>query len=71
MDVHDPRTTAGVNTRLNKLTKEWETHKATLDKFINVEVAKFNKMYKQKAIPALNVPENKRQKFTFNCFKLF
>jgi photosystem II stability/assembly factor-like uncharacterized protein len=57
VDVHDPRPTAGATTRLNDLTKEWEMHKATLDKLINVEVAKFNEMYKQKAIPALIVPE--------------
>lgn len=57
VDVHDPRPTTGAATRLNDLTKEWETHKATLDKLINVEVAKFNEMYKQKAIPALIVPE--------------
>jgi photosystem II stability/assembly factor-like uncharacterized protein len=57
VDVHDPRPTAGATTRLNDLTKEWETHKATLDRLINVEVAKFNELYKQKAIPALIVPE--------------
>jgi hypothetical protein len=57
VDVHDPRPTDGATTRLNDLTKEWETHKVTLDKLINVEVAKFNEMYKQKAIPALIVPE--------------
>ncbi len=57
VDVHDPRPTAGATTRLTDLTKEWETHKATLDKLINIEVAKFNEMYKQKAIPALIVPE--------------
>ncbi|WP_064197468.1 MULTISPECIES: VPS10 domain-containing protein [Emticicia] len=57
VDVHDPRPTSGAATRLNDLTKEWEQHKATLDKLINVEVAKFNEMYKQKAIPALIVPE--------------
>lgn len=57
MDVHESRPTAGAITRLNELTKEWETHKATLDKLINVEVAKFNEMYKQKAIPALIVPK--------------
>lgn len=57
VDVHDPRPTTGAATRLSDLTKEWETYKAALDKLINIDVAKFNEMYKQKAIPALIVPE--------------
>lgn len=57
VDVHDPRPTTGAATRLSDLTKEWETHKTALDKLINIDVAKFNEMYKQKAIPALIVPE--------------
>ncbi len=56
VDVHNPRPTEGAKTRLNDLSKEWETHKTVFTKLINVEVAKFNEMYKQKAIPALIVP---------------
>lgn len=57
VDVHDPRVTTGAKTRYEDLAKEWQIHQATLDKLINVEVAKFNEMYKQKAIPALIIPE--------------
>jgi photosystem II stability/assembly factor-like uncharacterized protein len=57
IDEHDPRPTAGVHTRMMDLMQEWATHKATLEKLINVDVAKFNEMYKQKAIPALIVPD--------------
>jgi photosystem II stability/assembly factor-like uncharacterized protein len=57
IDEHDPRPTAGVRTRMTDLMQEWATHKATLEKLINVDVAKFNEMYKQKAIPALIVPD--------------
>jgi photosystem II stability/assembly factor-like uncharacterized protein len=57
VDVHDPRPTTGAVTRLSDLTKEWEMHKAALNKLINIDVAIFNEMYKQMAIPALIVPE--------------
>jgi hypothetical protein len=57
IDEHDPRPTAGVRTRMTDLMQEWATHKATLEKLITVDVAKFNDMYKQKALPALIVPD--------------
>lgn len=57
VDVHDPRVTTGAKARYEDLAKEWQIHQTTLDKLINVEVAKFNEMYKQKAIPALIIPE--------------
>ena len=57
VDVHDPRLTAGAQTRMTDLMEEWTTHKTALEKLITVDVAKFNDMYKQKALPALIVPD--------------
>ncbi len=57
IDVHDPRPTAGAKLRMNDLMQEWATHKTAYEKLINEDVAKFNDMYKQKALPALIVPE--------------
>ena len=57
VDAHDPRPTAGTMARFTDLSKEWQTNKAVLDNLINVEVAKFNDMYKKAALPALIVPE--------------
>ena len=57
VDVHDPRPTTGAMSRFTDLSKQWAVQKGILDKLINVEVVKFNDMYRQKALPALIVPD--------------
>jgi photosystem II stability/assembly factor-like uncharacterized protein len=56
-DTHDPTPTKGVQSRLTDLLKEWDTHKATMNKIINEDIQKFNEMYKQQAVPALILPK--------------
>jgi hypothetical protein len=52
-DSHNPALTLGTKTRLYDLQQEWNKQKDNLNKIIKEEIARFNDLYKQKALPAL------------------
>ncbi len=52
-DTHDPRLTAGVRERFADLQKEWATHKAQQQTLLNTDVSNYNKLYKEKNLPAV------------------
>ena len=52
-DSHNPALTLGAKTRLHDLQQEWNKQKDNLNKIIKEEIARFNDLYKQKALPAL------------------
>jgi hypothetical protein len=53
VDVHDPRVTQGARDRFADLEKQWSDYKAQMKNLIANEVASYNKMFKDKNIPAL------------------
>ncbi len=52
-DVHDPRITDGLKTRLADLEAEWAKHKAVLDGDLKKVVDEYNQKFKQANFPAL------------------
>jgi hypothetical protein len=59
VDTHDPRVPAGYGDRLGDLQQEWINHKRVLNNQIQKEIIQYNKMMKDKNVPALltNTPE--------------
>lgn len=55
VDVHDPRITQGAQDRFNDLEKQWAMYKAELQNLLNKDIADYNRMFKDKSIPALVV----------------
>jgi len=55
-DSQDPRVPQGVNVRLEDLKSEWAAYRARLETLL-LEVQQFNEEYRQKALPAILVPE--------------
>jgi len=53
VDVHDPRLTAGARERLADLEKEWAIYKEQKDALVNTDVSNYNKVYKEKNVPAV------------------
>jgi hypothetical protein len=53
VDVHDPRVTQGARDRFADLEKQWSDYKSQMKNLIANEVAAYNKMFKDKSIPAL------------------
>lgn len=53
VDVHDPRLTQAVKTRLTDLEKEWEAYKKTREDILKKDVATFNQKFREKNIPAV------------------
>ncbi|MDH3712039.1 MAG: glycosyl hydrolase, partial [Cyclobacteriaceae bacterium] len=53
IDSHDPQITAGARERFQDLKKEWEAQKLVLHQLINNEVANYNKLYREKEVPAV------------------
>lgn len=56
-DQHDPRITAGTKERAADLMKIWNEHKEEMAQIIDQDVAKFNQMYREKALPAIAIPK--------------
>lgn len=59
VDTHDPRVPAGYGDRLGDLQQEWINHKRVLSNQIQKEIIQYNKMMKDKNVPALltNTPD--------------
>ena len=53
VDVHDPRLTAGAQQRFTDIEKEWTVYKAEKDKLLNTDVVNYNKLFKEKNVPAV------------------
>ncbi len=53
LDVHDPRVTQGVHDRLNDIESDWQKRKQEVNEIIQKDVSNYNKMFKDKNVPAL------------------
>jgi photosystem II stability/assembly factor-like uncharacterized protein len=53
VDAHDPRVTQGARDRFNDLEKQWSSYKDQMKNLISNDVATYNKLFKDKNIPAL------------------
>jgi len=53
IDVADPMLTQGAKDRLKDLIAQWNTYDTERDAIINTEMAAYNTMYKELALPAL------------------
>jgi len=53
VDVHDPRITQGARDRFADLEKKWAVYKEQMNALRNTEVAAYNKLFKEKNIPAV------------------
>lgn len=57
VDTPDPKVTEGAQTRLQDLSEQWATEKSLMENILNQEVDTFNKIFKEKNIPALIIPK--------------
>lgn len=57
VDQHNPKVTSGAKERMTDLVNEWDQHRNTMNKLINEDIAKYNKMYLESNFPAINVPK--------------
>ena len=53
MDEHDPRLTKGALERVNDLKSQWSELQSEMKQLIEVEMPKFNQLYKEKDVPAI------------------
>ncbi len=53
LDAHDPRVTQGVLDRLRDVQADWQKHKQQMNDIVLKDVANYNKMFKDKNLPAL------------------
>ena len=53
VDGADPVVTQGVKDRMTELENQWAGHQKEMDTLINVDIAKYNKIFEDKKIPAL------------------
>ncbi len=56
VDTQDPRLTEGVKQRYRQLEAEWQTHKAKMQSIREGEIAQFNRIFREKDLPALIIP---------------
>jgi len=55
VDNHDPRLTEGAIQRMKDLEGQWVEQKAALDKIIDEDLNRYNKLYSEKGVPAIMV----------------
>ncbi len=55
VDNHDPRLTEGAIQRMKDLESQWVEQKAALDKIIDEDLNRYNKLYSEKGVPAIMV----------------
>jgi hypothetical protein len=53
LGTHDPRVTQGVRDRLQDIQADWQRRKQQMTDIIQKDVAGYNKMFKDKNVPAL------------------
>lgn len=59
VDSHDPRVSGGALRRASDLGQQWESHKSEMENILEREITEFNRMFKEKNIPALIIPQIK------------
>jgi hypothetical protein len=52
-DQHDPRLTKGVQDRARDVQTDWAKYKQQMQILINSDIGNYNKMFKDKNMPAL------------------
>jgi len=57
VDNHDPRVTNGAKIRMQDLMDEWSEHESAMNTLVNDEIPNYNKMYREKALPAIAIPK--------------
>lgn len=57
VDTPNPTVTEGAKERLQNLTEQWASQKALMENILNQDVGTFNKIFKEKNIPALIIPK--------------
>ncbi len=57
VDQHNPKVTGGAKERMTDLVNEWDQHRNTMNKLVNEDIAKYNKMYLESNFPAINIPK--------------
>ena len=55
VDVHDPRVTEGVRDRYRDVQADWQKYKQQINEIVQKDVASYNKMFKDKNLPALMI----------------
>ena len=53
VDVHDPRVTQGARERFSDIQADWSKHKKTMQDLVNKDIGNYNRMFKDKNLPAL------------------
>jgi hypothetical protein len=53
-DTHDPRLTKGVQDRARDVQADWVKYKQQMQMLINTDIQQYNKLFKDKNMPALN-----------------
>ena len=53
LDTHDPRVTQGVRDRLRDVQSDWQKYKQQMNEIVTKDVANYNKMFRDKNLPAL------------------
>ena len=53
LDAHDPRVTQGVKDRLHDIQMDWQKSKQQMTEIIQKDISNYNKMFKDKNLPAL------------------
>ena len=53
IDQHNPQLTKGAKERMGDLQTEWTKRKSEMMQMIEMDLKKFNQLYKEKQIPAL------------------
>lgn len=57
VDTPNPNVTEGAKQRLQNLSEQWASKKALMENILNQDVGTFNKIFKEKNIPALIIPK--------------
>ncbi len=60
VDTHDPFVTNGAKMRYKDLQTQWQGMKKDLDGIINGDLAEYNRLYREKDIPAVIIPMTSR-----------
>ena len=60
VDTHEPFVTSGAKVRYKDLQAQWQAMKKDLDDIINGDLAEYNRLYREKDIPAVIVPMTSR-----------
>jgi hypothetical protein len=60
VDTHDPIVTAGAKQRLADLLQQWDDMKNDLEGIIHGDLAQYNRLFREKEIPAVIVPLSSR-----------